>query len=168
MRVAWGTPTRHPETEHLGARAFVQVESSNFPGHYEIDTHGRSSADVAATVARLEARHGRLVDRLVGLQDLRGVELEAGGATYRIVGCTIPPRTQEEHVVIIGIRRVDGENLVKVEGWPLRIQLRSIDACPTNEEILVAVTERLGAQTAIVAAHDEFMSKVAAKLSLRA
>jgi hypothetical protein len=164
MNPSWGVPTRDPRTGHLGARMFAKLDSGGWEARYEVDSHGKTSTEIAAHLVALGERHDRWAARMTGLQDLRGVEIGA----FRITGATIPPRSQEQHFLIVGVRRVDGENLVKVDGFPLEVRLRSIDECPTNEEILAMVTEKLGAVDSVAAAHEEFVAKVASKISERA
>ena len=161
----WGVPTRDPKTGHLGARMFARHAHNGWEARYEVDSHGKTSSEIAAYLVELDARHQRWAERMTGLQSLLGVEIAVSRETFRITGATIPPRSQEQHFLIVGVRRVDGEQLRKVDGFPLKIRLRSIDDCPSNEEIIEEITVNLNAESGVAAAHEEFVGKVARKIA---
>lgn len=155
MKIAWGAPTRHPDTSHLGARVFVEHRHGGWSAHHHIDTHGMTSAEVAMTLGVFEMRHRKWVEvqnRVIALQGTTVGE-------HVVVDCTIPPRHDDRgYTLIIGIRKLDGS---KVSGWPIRINLASIDTCPANDQILSMVVDKLGAAGVVAAAHEEFAGKVA-------
>lgn len=167
MRVTWGEPTRHPATGHIGARAFVSLAHAGWEATYEHDTHGYSSAEIAEHFAALEVRHQRWAERQAELQAIVGADVVVPHGTFRIVDCTIPPRSQEEHAVVLSVRRVDGEQLRKVDGWPVSLAFRSIAYCPTNVEIMNYVLGRLLGSGVLSSAHDEFRAKVESALHNR-
>jgi hypothetical protein len=168
MNIEWGTPTRHAKTEQLGARAFVPFTSGNWTARHEIDSHGMSSGELADHLDVLQQRHDLWAETMDTLGEMLGVDVTVDGRIFRITDCTIPPRPTERHILILGVRLVDGDALRKVAGWPIRIELKRLADVPSRETMVEMIESRLTEQRSVDAAHAEFVGKVAAKLTNRA
>ena len=168
MNVAWGTPTRHTKTDQLGARAFVTFEAGSWIARHEIDSHGMSADDLTEHIATLQRRHDLWAETMDSLSEMLGVDVTVGGKIFRITDCTIPPRLTERHILVLGVRLVDGTELRKVAGWPIHIELRRLADVPSREEMAEMIERRLTEQQSVVDAHADFIGKVAAKLTNRA
>lgn len=168
MNIEWGTPTRHTKTEQLGARAFVPFESGNWTARHEIDSHGHSSQSLADHIDTLQQRHELWAETMDTLGEMLGVDVPIDGKIFRITDCTIPPRPTERHILVLGVRLVDGQQLRKVSGWPIRIELKRLADVPSRETMIETITELLTEQSTVDSLHAEFVGKVAAKLTNRA
>jgi hypothetical protein len=133
---------------HIGARAVVKIEREDgWHQSYQFDTHGMTSAQVVAKAAEFETYHHQKAERLNGFREIQGTEI--GG--YRVVDCSI----HDNGVTLyLDVRP-------KVSGFPIRVRCATMDAVPSNEDIVKMITGALPvSQTEIADAHAEFVRKV--------
>jgi hypothetical protein len=164
VKVTFSSPSRHSRTKELGARAFVKIDDrGRWHGHYHFDTHGMSPARTAAKIRDISDRHDKWASRMTGFAGVLNVEIVISGVVYRIVDCTIPNDGPYEHVQLhLAVRKVDGESLQKLDGWPLVLQYNSITDVPPNEQIIGVVRARLLEQADKKNKHDKYVRDVEA------
>jgi hypothetical protein len=159
-KLHYGTPMRNPKTGKVGAHLIIDENSDGWFARYETHTHGLSPSEVAQRVAEVKQRHKKWARRMDGFAAVLDVEIVVAKNVYRIVDCTIPSRTYEHGEVIVGVRRVDGENLVKVEGFPVALPFSTIDEAPANARIIEEIRQRLVELHDRREAHKAYTSKV--------
>jgi len=150
----FGIPRRRADG-HLGARATVAIaHEAGWHQDYSFDTHGMTSAEVAAEVARIESYHADKANRLSGFRKITGSQIVNGGVPYRIVDCTI---FDAGVTLYVDVRP-------PAQGFPLRKAYHRIEAVPSDGEIVGMVIAALPeSDEAIAAAHAEFVAKVEAR-----
>jgi len=133
---------------HIGARAVLRIEREDgWNQSYHFDTHGMKSAEVVAKASEMEAYHEQKAARLNGFREISGMEIRG----YRVVDCSI----HDNGVTLyLDVRP-------KVAGFPIRVRCATIDAVPSNEDIVRIITDALPAsETEIDDAHAEFVRRV--------
>lgn len=161
MNLHFATPRRHPRTGKIGAHAIVTDDSHGWTAQYDLHTHALKPAEVAAKVTEVRERHRKWAGCIDRFADVRESEIVISQVTYRIVDCTIPSGRPFDHgFIIIGVREVDGENLRRVSGFPLRLPFPSFDAVPANEAIIAEVRARLEELHARLDVHETYTETV--------
>jgi len=154
-------PTRRAKDGQLGARASVRC-GGRHPKSYAFDTHGMTSGQVVAEAQRLSDYHEAKMAKLASFTAVRGTELNANGAVFRVVDCTI---FDAGLTLYLDVRK-DGST-TPVAGFPIMVKCRVIDAIPSNAEILKIIRAALPDDTSAKQAHDAFVRKVADKMKGR-
>lgn len=132
---------------HIGARAVLKIEREDgWHQSYHFDTHGMSSAQVVAKAEEIETYHAKKADRLNGFRDIQGMTV--GG--YVVVDCSI----HDNGVTLYLDVRPNGD------GFPIRVRCATMDAVPSNEDIVKMIADALPNLSAIEDAHSEFVRKV--------
>lgn len=149
----------------LGARVSVRCESRGWHGQIDFDSHGLTSAEVAARIDAFAAKHEAKASRLTDFRAVLGTEIVAHGVVYRIVDCTIRGDRDDLYV---DVRRLDqqGEEIVaRVAGFPLQRRYPAIADIPNMQAIVQMVRQALpDDEREVEKLHEEFTRKVAAKL----
>lgn len=161
-----GRPSVH---RHRGVGSHVEIHmhaegAGEWSGVYKLSSHGMTAEAFASRVAELKAYHAAKMNRLKDFELLRAADIFVDGVKHRITDANLI-----ECGVDVELRL--GVSIIGAGGGVLRaftmgrqngLIYPSIAAVPSDAEIVRIVRWRIEALVLGGAAHDAFLSRIAA------